>query len=106
LAAWSYSRDGWRAVGVIFLAVAGGILLLGQHRAERLCCNHWPFIYYWLNLHCIHGLTLSSRCWTAGGRRRAQSNNAHLLKTPSAKSYLDQSKMRKNAEGHLTQTFS
>ena len=52
------SRDGWRRLlGVVFLAISAGMLLLGQTLLKNRL-QSWDYVYYWLICTVFTGLTL------------------------------------------------
>jgi len=92
------SRDGWRRLlGVIFLAVAGGMLLIGQTvLKDRL--QSLDFVYYWLTCTVFTGLTLIVALLDMRAvRRRSQQQQSELLKNTLREISLDQSKLREKS---------
>jgi membrane protein implicated in regulation of membrane protease activity len=92
------SRDGWRRLlGVVFLAIAGGMLLIGQTvLKDRL--QSLDFVYYWLTCTVFTGLTLIVALLDMRVvRRRARQQQSELLKNTLREINLEQSKPREKS---------
>ena len=92
------SRDGWRRLlGVIFLTIAGGMLLIGQTvLKDRL--QSLDFVYYWLTCTVFTGLTLIVALLDMRAvRRRSQQQQSELLKNTLREISLDQGKSREKS---------
>src|SRR5882724_204297 len=92
------SRDGRRRLlGLVFLSIAGGMLVVGQTvLKDRL--QSLAFIYYWLTCTVFTGLTLIVALLDMRAvRRRSQEQQSELLKNTLRDISLGQNKPREKS---------